>query len=123
MLNLIYIITIHMVVLHSDSVQKSLEAKFENGKPGTIPIELSPAFKKQIAVSLNVSPLCIYCSICIGLTLNPSSYFLFALLWFWFAQDASEEDIVKSGLEWAMEKSAEVMNDHISYIHYNYVVN
>ena len=51
LLNLIYIITILMVVLHSDSVQKSLEAKFENGKPGTIPIDPSPAFKNRIAVS------------------------------------------------------------------------
>ncbi len=55
----------------SESVQKSLEAKFSGGRGGSIPIVPSPQFSARIA-------------------------------------GASEKDIVNSGLEYTMERSAKV---------------
>lgn len=55
----------------TESVQKSLEAKFSGGRGGAIPILPSPEFSNRIA-------------------------------------GASEKDIVNSGLEYTMERSAKV---------------
>ena len=55
----------------TDSVQRSLEAKFSGGRAGSIPITATPAFSARIA-------------------------------------GASEKDIVNSGLEYTMERSAKV---------------
>ena len=55
----------------TESVQKSLEAKFSGGRGGSIPIVPSPQFSARIA-------------------------------------GASEKDIVNSGLEYTMERSAKV---------------
>ncbi len=57
----------------TDSVQRSLEAKFSGGRAGSIPITATPAFSARIA-------------------------------------GASEKDIVNSGLEYTMERSAKVSN-------------
>ena len=57
--------------LYTDSVQRSLEAKFSGGRTGSIPITATPAFSARIA-------------------------------------GASEKDIVNSGLEYTMERSAKV---------------
>ena len=60
------------MLLHvTESVQKSLEAKFSGGRGGSIPIVASSQFSARIA-------------------------------------GASEKDIVNSGLEYTMERSAKV---------------
>ena len=60
-----------MLFYVTESVQKSLEAKFSGGRGGSIPIVPSPQFSARIA-------------------------------------GASEKDIVNSGLEYTMERSAKV---------------
>lgn len=42
----------------TDSVQKSLEAKFSSGQAGAIPITPSPEFHSRIAVSYNTLHVC-----------------------------------------------------------------
>lgn len=57
--------------MFTESVQKSLEAKFSGGRPHSIPITPTPEFRDRMA-------------------------------------GASEKDIVNSGLEYTMERSAKV---------------